>query len=307
MARRNKGMPQEPGYVPYQATEERVIHRWLRTGRSSPTRMRNTASGRTTASGGLVYYSAHTTTGLWIVMILMTIPAFGAPLFLIYCGDQPQSDCDHFWAAGNRPVHRRLATGHQESSPRTAGFQAAQAEGIAQALLRPERRRGTPLVRGEPRRNPRHPGEFSRQHSRLPGRSRPWSMTGSASGAMMPSSQRTRKPSFGATNGVLRVTTTGELHSYADDEIGFSPGRGHAQVSTWWGMGILCAFSLLMFLFSWVILLIPVTRGEGPYWGALFLMVLAGLFAAYSFGLARAEYRATKLRKQRGVPRPSRG
>lgn len=40
---------------------------------------------------------------------------------------------------------------------------------------------------------------------------------------------------------VLRVTTTGELHSYADDEIGFSPGRGQAQVSTWWGMGILTA------------------------------------------------------------------
>jgi hypothetical protein len=106
---------------------------------------------------------------------------------------------------------------------------------------------------------------------------------------------------------VLRVTTTGELHSYAADEIGFSPGRGHAQVSTWWGMGILCAFSLLMFLFSWVILLIPVTHGEGPYWGALFLMVLAGLFAGYSFGLARAEYRATKLRKQRGVPKPGSG
>jgi hypothetical protein len=28
-------------------------------------------------------YSAHTTTGLWIVTILMTIPAFFAPLFLI--------------------------------------------------------------------------------------------------------------------------------------------------------------------------------------------------------------------------------
>lgn len=33
---------------------------------------------------------------------------------------------------------------------------------------------------------------------------------------------------------VLRVTTTGELHSYAEDEIGFSPGRGKAQVSPWW-------------------------------------------------------------------------
>ena len=37
---------------------------------------------------------------------------------------------------------------------------------------------------------------------------------------------------------VLRTTATGALHSYAGDEIGFTPGRGHVQVSTWWGMGI---------------------------------------------------------------------
>ena len=32
---------------------------------------------------------------------------------------------------------------------------------------------------------------------------------------------------------VLRTTSTGELHSYPGDEIGFSPGRGQTQVSTW--------------------------------------------------------------------------
>ena len=36
---------------------------------------------------------------------------------------------------------------------------------------------------------------------------------------------------------VFRTTSTGDLHSYPGDEIGFSSGRGQVQVSTWWGMG----------------------------------------------------------------------
>ncbi len=66
---------------------------------------------------------------------------------------------------------------------------------------------------------------------------------------------------------VLRVTTTGELHSYADDEIGFSPGRGQAQVSTWWGMGIVTAVIGLLFLASWVLLFLPLAKGEQPFSG----------------------------------------
>jgi len=103
---------------------------------------------------------------------------------------------------------------------------------------------------------------------------------------------------------VLRTTATGALHSYAGDEIGFTPGRGHPQVSTWWGMGIVTAVLGLLFVFSWVMLLTPVMEGRQPYWGALFLIALSGFLAWYCLGLARDEYRATRRRKERGAPEP---
>lgn len=106
---------------------------------------------------------------------------------------------------------------------------------------------------------------------------------------------------------VLRKTTTGDLHSYADDEIGFSPGRGHAQVSTWWGMGIVTVVIGLVFLGCCVMFLVQLGQGEQPPWGALFPIVLAGLGGWYTFGLARDEYRATQLRKERGAPKPGSG
>ncbi|WP_223252971.1 hypothetical protein [Arthrobacter sp. AFG7.2] len=52
---------------------------------------------------------------------------------------------------------------------------------------------------------------------------------------------------------VLRKTSAGELHSYPAEEIGFTPGRGHAQVSTWWGMGIITAFlGLVLIVGLWL-------------------------------------------------------
>jgi hypothetical protein len=103
---------------------------------------------------------------------------------------------------------------------------------------------------------------------------------------------------------VLRKTATGELHSYAGDEIGFSPGRGHAQVSTWWGMSIVSAVLWLLFIGSCVLLLAPLGQGRGPEWGALFPIALGGFTGVYTFGLARDEYRAAKIRKERGAPKP---
>jgi hypothetical protein len=103
---------------------------------------------------------------------------------------------------------------------------------------------------------------------------------------------------------VLRTTAAGELHSYAGDEIGFTPGAGQPQVSTWWGMGIVAAVLGLLFVFSSAMFLTPVVQGRPPVWSALFAIALGGLGAWYTLGLARDEYRATKVRKERGAPEP---
>lgn len=106
---------------------------------------------------------------------------------------------------------------------------------------------------------------------------------------------------------VLRKTSTGELHSYSGDEIGFSPGRGQVQVSTWWGMGILMVFSVIMFIGGCWLFQLPLWQGEGPEWGAMWVIGLSGFFTPYAYSLARDEYRATQLRKRRGSPKPGTG
>lgn len=103
---------------------------------------------------------------------------------------------------------------------------------------------------------------------------------------------------------VLRTTGDGRLHSYPADEIGFTPGRGQAQVRTWWGMAVLAAVMALLALFSVVILLAPMGQGSGPEWRALFLLVMGGLGTWYCVVLARAERRAGRVRRERGSPEP---
>jgi hypothetical protein len=49
----------------------------------------------------------------------------------------------------------------------------------------------------------------------------------------------------------------------------------------------------------------PLWEGGPPEWGALWLIGFAGPMTLYTFNLARDEYRATKLRKRRGSPKPS--
>lgn len=103
---------------------------------------------------------------------------------------------------------------------------------------------------------------------------------------------------------VLRKTSTGELFSYAGDEIGFTPGRGQAQVSTWWGMGILMVFSATLFIAMCWLFQRPLWEGGAPEWGALWPIGICGFATPYAFILARDEYKATQLRKLRGSPKP---
>jgi hypothetical protein len=103
---------------------------------------------------------------------------------------------------------------------------------------------------------------------------------------------------------VLCTTAAGDLHSYPDEEIGFTPGSGHPQVSTWWGMGILTVVMGLLFVLSWFILLAPTASEDRPYWPATFLVALSGLLGWYTYALARDEYLASRLRRERGAPRP---
>lgn len=107
---------------------------------------------------------------------------------------------------------------------------------------------------------------------------------------------------------VLRRTRTGELHSYPAEEIGFTPGSGHAQVSSWWGMGILVLFIAAMFIFGLMMFLGPLKDGgDSPLWGALWVMAMAAAFIPWGIKLARAEYRGKKLRRLRGSPEPGTG
>ncbi|GGM97191.1 hypothetical protein GCM10009721_25100 [Terrabacter tumescens] len=104
---------------------------------------------------------------------------------------------------------------------------------------------------------------------------------------------------------VLRRTTTGELHSYPADEIGFTPGRGQAQVRTWWGMAVLAVTMALLSLLAVVgMFVVPMSRGDGPQWGGLVLVAMGGLFTWYAVRLARDEYRAKQVRRERGSPEP---
>ncbi|MDQ0922530.1 hypothetical protein QF038_001038 [Pseudarthrobacter sp. W1I19] len=72
-------------------------------------------------------------------------------------------------------------------------------------------------------------------------------------------------------------------------------------------MGIVSAFMALVFLGSAVMLFMPLAHDDGLEWGALFPIALGGFGAWYTFGMARYEYRAKKLRRERGAPEPGAG
>lgn len=103
---------------------------------------------------------------------------------------------------------------------------------------------------------------------------------------------------------VLRTTRTGLLHSYRPDEIGLGPASSSREVTSWWGLSILTAFFVAVFAASWAIVLVPVSRGEGPAWAGLVVTAMGALGAAYTGHLAWIQLRARRVRRRTGAPEP---
>jgi quinol-cytochrome oxidoreductase complex cytochrome b subunit len=104
---------------------------------------------------------------------------------------------------------------------------------------------------------------------------------------------------------VLRLTRTGELHSYAPDEIGLGEVSAGPQVTSWWGLTILTMFFVALFAASWLIIFAPVAEGHAPAWGGLVVTLMSAPGALYMASLAREQYRARAVRRRRGAPEPS--
>jgi hypothetical protein len=103
---------------------------------------------------------------------------------------------------------------------------------------------------------------------------------------------------------VLRLTRTGELHSYRPDEIGLGPATT-TQATSWWGLAILTAFFAAMFAASWLIILLPAARGGSPAWAGLAVTALSAPMGWLTGHLSVEQYRARRTRRARGVPEPS--
>jgi hypothetical protein len=104
---------------------------------------------------------------------------------------------------------------------------------------------------------------------------------------------------------LTRTKDGGRLHSYAADEIGFARAGSGPIVTTAPGMLALGVFFAAMTAFSLFLVAAPTANGQSPLWGALVLTVggIAGL--AYAVRLALSEFRARRIRRERGIPDPS--
>lgn len=104
---------------------------------------------------------------------------------------------------------------------------------------------------------------------------------------------------------LTRTVDGGRLHSYAADEIGFARAGSGPIVTSAAGMVSLAAVFAAVTVFSIFLVAAPTSQGESPLWGAL--VVTAGGLAgvAYAARLAISEFRARRIRRERGIPDPS--
>ncbi len=104
---------------------------------------------------------------------------------------------------------------------------------------------------------------------------------------------------------LTRTPDDGRLHSYAADEIGFARAGSGPIVTSAPGMLLLGLFFAAVTAFSIFLIAAPAANGQDPLWEAIVLTIggIAGL--AYAVRLALSEFRARRIRRERGVPDPS--
>lgn len=104
---------------------------------------------------------------------------------------------------------------------------------------------------------------------------------------------------------LLLRTVEGELFSYKREEIGFTTGGGGAKITTGTGMLFGGGLSWLIALALVVFTILEQGPTPGERAGLIFVTALFASIAWYFTHLGRAEHRARKLRKARGLPKPS--
>lgn len=104
---------------------------------------------------------------------------------------------------------------------------------------------------------------------------------------------------------LTRTLDRGRLHSYAADEIGFARAGSGPIVTTAPGMLVLALVFAALTVFSLVLVAAPTSQGEDPLWGALVLTAIGAAGVLYALRLAVSEFKARRIRRERGLPEPS--
>lgn len=104
----------------------------------------------------------------------------------------------------------------------------------------------------------------------------------------------------------LRWAVTGELHSYAKDEHVAPKNDPYKLGSLWLGIPVAGVYLSLALLPALAFVAV-VAQGGQPAWVLAGVAVVFGVAGRPAFIFCRDEFRATKIRKSRGVPKPHRG
>ncbi len=104
---------------------------------------------------------------------------------------------------------------------------------------------------------------------------------------------------------VLVRTVSGELHSYARDEIGVVTASSHPALRSAAGFIVMAVFFAALAAFSILLVAGPTSQGQDPMWGALILTAAGVGGVVYASRLARVAAKAKCVRAERGIPEPT--